>query len=124
MQHSFFESLQLSDAAVFILRAYALNWCDKDVITMFRALVPGLEHPKPNTPLPINDIVMSAQGTWEREFEHSFRQIDLTMILGFGGKLPTEDEFEALLKQADERFMIHVSCPDGLMGVLEAYLLH
>jgi hypothetical protein len=122
MQHSFFKPQPLGDAAAFILRACALNWCDKDVVTMFRALVPGLERSKPKTPLLINDLVMPAQGTWERGFERGLRQIDMIMMVGFGGKLRTEDEFEALLKQADERFKIHASYPEGLMGVLEVYL--
>lgn len=122
VQHSFFEPQPVRDAAAFILRACALNWCDKDVVTMFRALVPGLERSKPTTPLLINDLVVPVQGTLERGFERGLRQIDLIMLVGFGGKLRTEADFEALLKQADERFEIRGSYPEGLMGVLEVYL--
>ena len=122
MQHSFFEPNPVGDAAAFILRACALNWCDKDVVTMFRSLVPGLERSKPTTPLLINDLVMPKQGALERSFERGLRQIDLIMLVGFGGKLRTEAEFGDLLKQADERFEIRGSYPEGLMGVLEVYL--
>jgi len=122
MQHSFFEPQPLGNAAAFILRACALNWCDKDVITMFRSLVPGLERSKPDTPLLINDLIMPPPGAWERGYERGMRQIDLIMLVGFGGKLRTEVEFAALLKEADERFEIQNSYPEGLMGVLEVYL--
>lgn len=75
---------------------------------MFRALVPGLKRSMPTTPLLINDLVVPVQGTlersFERGFEHGLRQIDLIMLVGFGGKLRTEVEFGALLKQADKRF--------------------
>ncbi|KAF2806009.1 S-adenosyl-L-methionine-dependent methyltransferase, partial [Mytilinidion resinicola] len=122
MQHSFFEPQPVGDAAAFILRACALNWCDRDVVTMLRALVPGLERSKPTTPLLINDLVVPVQGTLTRDFERGLRQIDLIMLVGFGGKLRTEAEFGALLKQADERYEIRGYRPEGLMGLIEVYL--
>lgn len=122
MQHSFFEPQPIGDAAAFILRACALNWCDRDVVRMFRALVPGLERSKPTTPLLINDLVVPVQGTLTRDFERGLRQIDLIMLVGFGGKLRTAAEFGALLKEADERYEIRNFRPEGLMGLLEVYL--
>jgi hypothetical protein len=137
MQHSFFEPQLVGDAAAYILRACALNWCDQDVVTMFRSLMPGLERSEPTmfrslmpglerseptTPLLINDLVLPAQGTLTRDFERGMRQIDLIMLVGFGGKLRTEVDFEALLKQADERYEVCSFRPEGLMGLLEVYL--
>lgn len=122
MQHSFFEPQPVGDAAAYILRACALNWCDQDVVTMFRSLVPGLERSEPTTPLLINDLILPAQGTLTRDFERGMRQIDLIMLVGFGGKLRTEVEFEALLKQADERYEVRSFHPEGLMGLREVYL--
>ncbi|CEJ86575.1 Putative O-methyltransferase [[Torrubiella] hemipterigena] len=121
-QHSFFEPQPVSNAAAFILRACALNWCDADVITMFQAMVPGLERSPPTTPLLINDLIVPVQGSLPREVERGMRQIDLIMLVCFGGKLRTEAEFGALLKQADERYEIRSFRPDGLMGLLEVYL--
>ncbi|KAL3292558.1 o-methyltransferase [Colletotrichum asianum] len=122
MQHSFFEPQPVGDAAAFILRACALNWCDARVVDMFRALVPGLERSKPGTPLLINDMILPEQGVLTRDVERGMRQIDLIMLVGFGGKLRTADEFEALLKQADERYEIRSVRPEGLMGLVEAHL--
>lgn len=122
MQHSFFNPQPVGDAAAFILRACALNWSDSDVVTMFRSLVPGLERSEPTTPLLINDLVLPPQGTLTRDFERGLRQIDLIMLVGFGGKLRTQSEFAALLKEADERYEIRNFYPEGLMGLLEVYL--
>ncbi|KAK1992806.1 S-adenosyl-L-methionine-dependent methyltransferase [Colletotrichum falcatum] len=122
MQHSFFDPQPVGDAAAFILRACALNWCDARVVDMFRALVPGLERCKPGTPLLINDMILPEQGVLARDVERGMRQIDMIMLVGFGGKLRTADEFEALLKQADERYEIRSVRPEGLMGLVEARL--
>lgn len=122
MQHSFFDPQPVGDAAAFILRACALNWCDARVVDMFRALVPGLERSKPGTPLLINDMILPDQGVLTRDVERGMRQIDLIMLVGFGGKLRTADEFEALLKQADERYEIRSIRPEGLIGLVEAHL--
>jgi hypothetical protein len=124
MQHSFFEPQPVGNAAAYILRACALNWCDQDVVTMLRSLVPGLERSEPTTPLLINDLILPAQSTLTRDFERGLRQIDLIMLVGFGGKLRTQVEFEALLKQADDRYEVHSFRPEGLMGLLEVYLRH
>ncbi|KAI8289638.1 O-methyltransferase [Colletotrichum sp. SAR11_57] len=124
MQHSFFDPQPVGDAAAFILRACALNWCDARVVDMLRALVPGLKRSKPGTPLLINDMILPEQGVLTRDVERGMRQIDLIMLVGFGGKLRTADEFEALLKQADERYEIRSVRPEGLMGLIEAHLRH
>ncbi|KAF5496807.1 O-methyltransferase sol2 [Colletotrichum siamense] len=84
MQHSFFDPQPVGDAAAFILRACALNWCDARVVDMFRALVPGLESSKPGTPLLINDMILPEQGVLTRDVERGMRQIDLIMLVGFG----------------------------------------
>jgi hypothetical protein len=122
MQHSFFEPQPVGNAAAYILRACALNWCDQDVVSMFRSLVPGLERSKPTTPLLINDLILPAQGSLTRDFERGLRQIDLIMLVCFGGKLRTQLEFDTLLKQADARYEIRSFRPEGLMGLLEVYL--
>lgn len=122
MQHNFFDPQPVGDAAAFVLRACALNWSDCDVVGMFRSLVPGLERSKPTTPLLINDLVLPPQGSLTRELERGLRQIDLIMLVGFGGKIRTQAEFAALLKEADERYEIRSFYLEGLTGLLEVYL--
>lgn len=98
MQHSFFDPQPVENAAAFILRPCALNWCDADVVISHHApltgTVPGLERSKPTTPLLINDLIVSVQRTLTRDFERGMRQIDLIMLVGFGGKLRTKAEFK------------------------------
>lgn len=89
---------------------------------MFRSLVPGMEGSKPNTPLLINEIIMPRPGTWPRRAERAVRYVDMLMMTGFGAKERTEDEFEALLKEADSRYEIRNVHATGPMGLLEVYL--
>lgn len=121
-QHDFFAPQPVGDAAAFILRACTLNWCDQDVVLMFRAIVPGLERSNSTTPLLINDLFMPAQGTVSRNMERGLRQIDLIMLVGFGGKVRTQAEVEALLREADDRYEVRSFHRDGLTGLLEVYL--
>lgn len=43
------------------------------------------------------------------------------MMVGFGGKLRTEAESAALLRQADERYKIHRCHSEGMMTLLEVF---
>ncbi|KAK2764514.1 hypothetical protein FQN54_009209 [Arachnomyces sp. PD_36] len=123
MQHSFFEPQPLKDAGCFLIRQCTHNWCDKDVVTMFKSIVPGLEASKPGTPFLVNDIIMPEPGTIPRHSERELRQIDLIMLVAFGAKQRTRAEFEALLKEADSRFVIRHVQGEGLpLGLLEVYL--
>ncbi|KAJ5365629.1 S-adenosyl-L-methionine-dependent methyltransferase [Penicillium concentricum] len=123
MQHNFFDPQPVGDAAAFLLRMCALNWCDRDVVAIFRALVPGLERSEPTTPLLINDVVLPPHGTLTRNFNRGLRQADVLLMVIFGGKLRTQSEFAALLKEADERYEIRNFYPEEFMGLLEVYLL-
>ena len=122
MEHNFFEPEPLRDVAAFIMRQCTHNWCDRDVVTMFKCIVPGLEGSKPGTPFLINDIVMPEPGTWPRHAERGLRQIDMIMLVGFGAKQRTTAEFNALLKQADPRYEIRKVHADGPLGLLEVHL--
>ncbi|KAH7635581.1 S-adenosyl-L-methionine-dependent methyltransferase [Sordaria sp. MPI-SDFR-AT-0083] len=122
MQHSFFEPQPVKDAAAFLIRQCTHNWADKDVITIFKAFVPGLENSSPETPLLINDIIIPEPGTWPRHQERIVRQVDMVMLVNCGAKQRTKAEFEQLLKQADERYEIRNVFDDGPLGLLEVYL--
>ncbi|KAI1650124.1 S-adenosyl-L-methionine-dependent methyltransferase [Daldinia loculata] len=65
-------------AAAYLFRQCTHNWCDRDVVTMFRSFVPGLESSGPATPLLVNDIIMPEPGEkWPRLLERDIRQIDI-----------------------------------------------
>ncbi|KAI1095503.1 S-adenosyl-L-methionine-dependent methyltransferase [Rostrohypoxylon terebratum] len=125
-QHSFFEpqpSREGDPAAAYLIRQCTHNWCDRDVVTIFRSLVPGLESSGPATPLLINDIILPEPGEdWPRLQERDIRQIDMIVLLNCGAKQRTKTEFEALLRQADARYEIRKVHAAGPLGLLEVYL--
>ncbi|KAI0898721.1 S-adenosyl-L-methionine-dependent methyltransferase [Annulohypoxylon nitens] len=127
-QQNFFEPQpprQDDPAAAYLLRQCTHNWCDRDVVTMFRSLVPGLESSGPATPLLINDIIMPEPGeNWPRLLERDVRQVDMIMLINCGSKQRTKTEFEALLKEADARYEIRKVHATGRLGLLEVYLGH
>lgn len=127
-QQNFFEpqpQRQNDPAAAYLLRQCTHNWCDRDVVTMFRSLVPGLESSGPATPLLINDIIMPEPGeNWPRLLERDVRQVDMIMLINCGSKQRTKTEFEALLKEADARYEIRKVHATGRLGLLEVYLGH
>ncbi|KAI1211540.1 S-adenosyl-L-methionine-dependent methyltransferase [Annulohypoxylon truncatum] len=127
-QHSFFEPQPPREddpAVAYLLRQCTHNWCDRDVVTMFRSLVSGLESSGPATPLLINDIIMPEPGeSWPRLLERDIRQVDMIVLVNCGGKQRTKTEFEALLREADARYKIHKVHATGPLGLLEVYLRH
>ena len=124
MQHSFFEPQPYMGAAAYLIRQCTHNWCDRDVVTMFKSVVPALEGSAPGTPLLINDIVMPEPGEWDRGEERAVRQIDMIMLVSFGAKQRTKVEFEVLLKEADPRYQLRNVRAMGPLGLLEVYLDH
>lgn len=121
-QQNFFQPQTYRNAAAFLLRQCTHDWCDRDVVTMFKCLVPGLEGSEPNTPLLINDIVLPEPGTGVRHAERAVRDLDMIMMVGFGSKERSAAEFETLLKEADSRYVIRNVHTTGPMGLLEVYL--
>ncbi|RYP44125.1 hypothetical protein DL768_009383 [Monosporascus sp. mg162] len=121
-QHSFFDPQPQQDAAAFLIRQCTHNWADRDVVTIFKSMVPGLENSSADTPLLINDIVLPELGAWPRHRERLARQVDMIMLVNCGSKQRTKAEFEALLKEADPRFEIRKALDNGPLGLLEVYL--
>jgi hypothetical protein len=121
---SFFEPQTYKGAAAYMIRQCTHNWADKDVVTMFKSVVPGLESSPPETPLLINDIILPEPGTVSRIWEREMRQADMVMLVSYGAKQRTRAEFESLLKEADTRYEIRKVHDSGALGVLEVYLRH
>ena len=121
-KQSFFEPQPYKDAAAFFLRQCVHNWANRDVVIMFKCLVPGLEASAPETPLLINDVVLPEAGTVPRLKEREMRQDDIAMMVIVGAKERTKAEFNALLKEADARYEIRKVYDVGTLGLLEVYL--
>ncbi|EFX02887.1 O-methyltransferase [Grosmannia clavigera kw1407] len=121
--HSFFDAQPVHNAAAFLIRQCTHNWADKDVVTIFKSFVPGLENSSPNTPLLINDIIIPEPGAWPRHQERLVRQVDMVMLVNCGAKQRTRAEFDELLKQADPRYEIRNVFDNGPLGLLEVYLM-
>ncbi|GAP84927.1 putative O-methyltransferase [Rosellinia necatrix] len=121
-RHNFFTPQPYRGAAAFLMRQICHDWCDRDVVTILKSIVPGLEGSDPNTPLLINDNVMPQPGDWPRHAERAVRDLDMIMMVSFGSKERTKEEFEALLKEADSRYEIRNVHAAGPMSLLEVYL--
>ncbi|KAI1177723.1 S-adenosyl-L-methionine-dependent methyltransferase [Nemania sp. FL0916] len=125
-QHSFFEPQPIREndpAAAYLIRQCTHNWCDQEVVTIFRSLVPALESSGPSTPLLINDVILPEPGDkWPRLLERDIRQIDMIMMVSLGAKQRTRPEFESLLRKADARYQVSRVHRTGPMGLLEVYL--
>ena len=110
-------------ASAYLIRQCTHNWADHDVVTILKSVVPGLEGSAPETPLLINDMILPEPGSkvsriWERER----RQADMVMLVCYGAKQRTVTEFEALLNEADPRYVIRKVHDQGALGLLEVYL--
>lgn len=124
-QVDFFAPQPHLGASAYLIRQCTHNWADHDVVTILKAVVPGLEGSAPGTPLLINDMIMPEPGAegvpriWERER----RQADMVMLVCYGAKQRTVLEFDKLLKEADPRYVIRkVHAESGALGLLEVYL--
>lgn len=124
-QANFFAAQQHKGAAAYLIRQCTHNWADHDVVTMLKAIVPGLEGSAPGTPLLINDMIMPEPGAKDvpRMWERERRQADMVMLVCYGAKQRTVSEFQGLLKEADPRYAIRkVHAERGALGILEVVL--
>ncbi|KAI0545025.1 O-methyltransferase [Xylaria curta] len=123
MKHDFFtRQPQLQDTAAYLIRQCTHNWSDADLVTILRALVPGLESAEPRIPLLINDTVMTVPGSRPLVDERALRQIDMLMFVVLGSKQRSVAEFKDVLKKADERYEIEKVHSEGAMGLIEVRL--
>ncbi|KAI2618192.1 O-methyltransferase [Hypoxylon sp. NC1633] len=122
MQHDFFKPQPLQNVSAFFIRQCVHNWCDRDVISIFRSLVPGLTGSGVDTPLLINETIMPEPRARLPFEERGLRQMDMLMLIALGSKQRTKTEFETLLKEADPRYELWNSHSVGTMGLLEVRL--
>ncbi|KAI3316711.1 S-adenosyl-L-methionine-dependent methyltransferase [Xylariaceae sp. AK1471] len=122
MQHDFFTPQPMRNVAAFFIRQCTHNWCDRDVVTIFKGFVPGLEGSGAGTPILINDTVMPEPGSLPAHEERALRQMDMLMMVALGAKQRSRAEFKALLKKADPRYEVINCHAEGQMGLLEVHL--
>ncbi|KAF2753653.1 S-adenosyl-L-methionine-dependent methyltransferase [Pseudovirgaria hyperparasitica] len=111
--HSFFEPQKSTSrgADIFLLRHILHDWADEDCITILRQLTQCL---KPGASIIVAEQVMSMPGAVDRERERVMRALDMQMMVQFGGKERTLEDWEGLFQRADESLeMVGVVKPDG-----------
>jgi hypothetical protein len=115
-RYNYFTPQPIRDAAVYMFRNIFHNNNDESAIKLLQALIPALENRTDEPRILINDIIVPEQagrpGT-EGGNEHvtmaeanTLRQMDLLMLLLFGGKERTEEHWKKLILQADLRLEI------------------
>ncbi|KAL8982616.1 MAG: hypothetical protein Q9205_002924 [Flavoplaca limonia] len=124
---NFFEPQRYKGASAYLIRQCTHNWADHDVVRMFKAVVPGLEGSDAGTPLLINDMILpepgeDVEGKGGRMWEKERRQADMVMLMCFGAKQRTVGEFKALLREADERYVVRRIHEKGALGLIEVHL--
>ena len=101
--HDFLE-LQAPEPApnAFLLRWILHNWPDSYCIRVLKGLVPAM---RPGSKVLIYDYVLADEPV--RDLEGRFGlQMDMIMITGFNGRERRRAEYEKLLAQSDERFVL------------------
>ncbi|KAI0889001.1 O-methyltransferase-domain-containing protein [Annulohypoxylon maeteangense] len=122
-QHDFFNPQPVHDASAFIIRQCLHNYNDKDAVKIVRAVVPALKRCGRGTPLLISDIILPESGTTTRFQEHHLRQIDLCMMVLHGAKERSKEDFEKIIKEADQHLEIVNMCRNPMgIGLLEVRL--
>ncbi|KAF2707636.1 S-adenosyl-L-methionine-dependent methyltransferase [Pleomassaria siparia CBS 279.74] len=109
--YDFFTEQPVKDADVYLFRMIFHNWGDKYCIQILKNLIPALKN---GTKLVINDHVVPEPGVLSPFNYRSVRAFDLVMKECFNAKERDINDWTALLKKADERFVIaDVKRPEG-----------
>jgi hypothetical protein len=109
--HDFFTEQPVKDADIYLFRMIFHNWGDKYCIQILRNLIPAL---KKGTRVVINDHVVPEPGNLSPFNERSVRAFDLVMKECFNAKERDINDWAALLRKADKRFVMdEVKRPEG-----------
>ena len=106
MKHDFFTDQPIHEADAFLIRQVIHNYTDEECERILRAFVPALEACKPGTPILINDTILPEYRARTKLEEGNLRQLDIAMLVTLGAKQRTLEDFERLVKRADQRFKV------------------
>ncbi|KAF7539506.1 hypothetical protein G7054_g2088 [Neopestalotiopsis clavispora] len=115
--HKMFDT-QTVQADVYLFRMVFQIWPDKKAVQILKAQIPAL---RPGAKLLIQDLVMPEPGDIPLWRDRELRAMDLNAGASFNGRNRYLHEWKALLKAADDRFVLHrVVCPGrSLVSTLE-----
>lgn len=124
-QYDYFKPQPIRDAGTYLFRSCFHNHNDEECAKMLQALVPALVGRDDDPRLLINDCIVPerAEGDITRSEEHQHRQLDMIMLVYFGGKGRTERDWRKLMKSVDQGLEIlkmHYNPRGG--GLLEVRL--
>lgn len=104
--HDYCQAQTRKDVDAFILRRCLHNNPDEECVKILKAVVPGLEYSSKSRLL-INEKLMPAWNCSDTRYTTKMlRREDITMMISFGGKERTLEEFACLIKMADQRLQI------------------
>ena len=88
-------------ADIYYFRNIFHNWPDKNCIEILRNQIPSL---KTDARLIIDDFTLHEPGTLSASEERKRRWMDINMLVFFGSRERTLEDWKALLREADPRF--------------------
>ncbi|KAI1850095.1 hypothetical protein JX266_004474 [Neoarthrinium moseri] len=115
--HKIFDT-QSVQADVYLFRLVFQIWPDKYALQILKAQIPALQ---PGAKLLIQDLVMPEPGEIPLWKDRELRAMDLNAGASFNGRIRYMHEWKALLKAADERFVLQRAISPGrsLLSTLE-----
>lgn len=109
--YDFFTEQPVKGADVYLFRMIFHNWSDKYCVDVLRNLIPAL---KKGSKIVINNHVVPKPGELSPYQDRSVRAFDLVMKEMFNSKESNIEDWEALLKRADEHLkIVEVKRPEG-----------
>ncbi|POS74341.1 sterigmatocystin 8-O-methyltransferase [Diaporthe helianthi] len=119
MIHDMFETQTIA-ADVYLIRQVLHDWPDKYGVTVLRAQIPKL---KKGSKILLNESLLpekpgSSLPLWK---ERDLRSMDLGLIATMNGRERTLNEWKAIIKEADPRFVVSnvFQSPDSMLAVIE-----
>lgn len=105
-RHDFFTAQSpAAGISAYLLRQCLHNWSDEDSVKIIKTFIPALEA-SPETALLINEGIMPNRGDVALHEERMFRQMDLAMFVTTNAKQRTEEDWRALVANADRRLKV------------------
>ncbi len=93
----------VGNADIYYFRNIFHNWPDKDCVEILRNQIPSL---KKDARLVIDDFTLHEPGTLSACEERKRRWMDINMLVYFGSRERTLEDWRALLTAADPRFVL------------------